>query len=70
MNVLPRHIPSEPVSLGAATRAVVIECVRKWAAGAALDERERAVMDDALALNRLDMIQSVFADREAVDAER
>lgn len=70
MNVQPLDLPSEPISLGTATRAVVIDCVRKWAAGAALDERERQIMDDALALNRLDMLQSVFADREDTDAER
>lgn len=70
MIVLPRHIPSEPISLGAATRAVVIDCIRRWAEGAALDERERAMMDSALALNRLDMIQAVFAEREVSHAER
>lgn len=69
MNSLPLNFPSEPISLGAATRAVVIECIRKWAVGAALDERERRILDEALALNRLDMLQTVFTDREDANAQ-
>ncbi len=63
-------LASIPLSIGVFGRQVVIDCVRKWASGAALDERERQIMDDALALNRFDMMQVLFADREGAHAER
>ncbi len=64
MDAIPSNIVSMPLSIGVFGRQVVIDCVRKWASGAALNERERKIMDDALALNRFDMMQALFADRE------
>lgn len=64
------NIASMPLSIGVFGRQVVIDCIRKWASGAALDERERQIMDDALALNRFDMMQKLFADRECAHAQR
>lgn len=69
MDATPSNIVSMPLSIGVFGRQVVIDCVRKWARGAALDERERKIMDDALALNRFDMMQTLFADRECAHAQ-
>ncbi|HLP67383.1 MAG TPA: hypothetical protein VK181_07675 [Rhizobium sp.] len=55
---------SLPVSIGFASRVVISNCVRKWAEGAALAERERQIVAEALAHNRFEMIQAVFAERE------
>lgn len=57
-------VVSLPVSIGFASRVVIADCVRKWAEGAALDERERSIVDEALAHNRFEMIQEVFRDAE------
>ncbi|QIO64818.1 hypothetical protein [Rhizobium leguminosarum] len=56
---------SVPVSIGCASRPVVADCIRKWATGAALTERERDLVDEAIFRNRLQMIEAVFEDREA-----
>lgn len=58
---------SVPVSIGFASRLVFADCIRKWATGAALTERERHLVDEAIFCNRLQMIEAVFEDREAVD---
>ncbi|NEH72316.1 hypothetical protein [Rhizobium leguminosarum] len=56
---------SVPVSIGFASRLVVADCIRKWAVGAALTERERDLVEEAIFCNRLQMIEAVFEDREA-----
>ncbi|MDH6273626.1 hypothetical protein M2311_003716 [Rhizobium leguminosarum] len=43
----------------------IADCIRRWMAGNALTERERDLVDDAIFCNRLQMIESVFEDREA-----
>lgn len=68
MDATPSNIASMPLSIGVFGRQVVINCIRKWASGAVLDESERKIMDDALALNRFDMMQKLFADREGAHA--
>jgi hypothetical protein len=62
------NVTSLPVPIGLLSRNLVADCVRKWAAGAALDERERAVVDQALVQNRVEAIQAVFAERGRSDA--
>lgn len=64
------NVVSMPLPIGIIAKSVVIECVRNWAAGAALSERERAVMDEALALNRMDMLHAMFSGREVIDDAR
>ncbi|EJB02932.1 hypothetical protein Rleg9DRAFT_1747 [Rhizobium leguminosarum bv. trifolii WSM597] len=58
---------SVPVSIGARSRLTVAACIRKWSAGAALTERERDLVDEAIFRNRLQMIEAVFEDRETAD---
>lgn len=58
------------VSIGGITRQVVTDCIRKWAAGLTLSVNERAVMDEALALNRMDLLHALFSERESSDAAR
>lgn len=53
-----------PISIGYASRLVVADCIRKWSLGAALTEREREIVDSALACNRYDLVRDIFADRE------
>ncbi|KQS95349.1 hypothetical protein [Rhizobium sp. Leaf386] len=45
---------------------VIADCVRKWMAGASLNEQERQVVDKALAENRFELAMEVF--REVGDA--
>ncbi len=56
---------SIPVSIGFASRLVVADCLRKWCAGAVLTQRERQIVDAALAGNRIEMLATVFDEREA-----
>ena len=60
---------SMPSPIGAISKADVADCIRKWAAGTALDERERAVVDRALVQNRVDVIQQVFHDLEGANVD-
>jgi hypothetical protein len=53
-----------PISIGFASNLVVADCIRKWSNGAALTERERTVVDQALSQNRIEMIQAIFHDAE------
>lgn len=53
-----------PVSIGFASRLVVVDCVRKWFAGAVLTEVERQLVDEALIKNRVELLQGIFVDRE------
>ncbi|MBX4883991.1 hypothetical protein HJB99_07880 [Rhizobium sp. NLR17b] len=52
---------SVPISIGTLSRLTIADCIRKWAVGGALTERERLIIDEALAANRLEMIGTVFA---------
>ncbi len=45
---------------------VIADCIRKWMAGAGLNEQERQVVDKALAENRFELAMEVF--REVSDA--
>ncbi len=55
-----------PVSIDYASRLVIVDCLRKWMAGASLNEQERQVIDEALAKNRFELAMEVF--REVSDA--
>lgn len=57
-------VTSFPAPIGILSRHVVADCVRKWATGAALDERQRAVVDQALLQNRVEVLQAVFTGRD------
>ncbi|UDF29332.1 UNVERIFIED_ORG: hypothetical protein LHK14_17740 [Roseateles sp. XES5] len=58
------------ISIGGLHRQVVTDCIRKWATGANLTASERTLMDDALALYRLDMLRTLFVDRGGDNAAR
>ncbi|MCV9960780.1 hypothetical protein OIU34_02610 [Pararhizobium sp. BT-229] len=48
-------------------RQVIVDCLRKWMAGAGLNEQERYVVDQALIENRFELIREFFGQPENAD---